>query len=103
MLITAGYPAVLQGDYPQFIPDALEGLAGVAAAHGQPERAAQLYGTAEVLREALGTPRWRVYQTSYEHTLVSARTQLDDEGWAVAWALGRAMSLEQAVTEALDY
>jgi predicted ATPase/transcriptional regulator with XRE-family HTH domain len=89
--------------FQQFIPDALEGLAGVAVAHGQSERAARLYGTAGTLREALGTPRWRVYQTTYERTLVAARAQLGDEAWAAAWAMGRAMSLEQAVTEALNH
>jgi predicted ATPase/DNA-binding XRE family transcriptional regulator len=88
--------------FQQFIPDALEGLAGVAVTHGQPERAARLYGTAETLREALGTPRWLVYQTSYERTLVIARAQLDNQAWGAAWAVGRAMPLTQAVAYALE-
>jgi predicted ATPase/transcriptional regulator with XRE-family HTH domain len=88
--------------FQQFIPDALEGLAGVAVAHGQPERATWLLGAAEALRESIGTPRWRVYQTSYERALAAARTQLDDAAWAAAWAKGRAMPLEQAVAYALE-
>jgi len=31
-----------------------------------------------------------------------ARAQLDETTWAAAWAEGRAMTLEQAITYALD-
>jgi predicted ATPase len=88
--------------FQQFIPDALEGMAGVAVEHGRPARAAQLFGAAEAVRELIGTPRWHVYQTSYERTLATARAQLDDAAFAAAWAVGRAMSLEHAVTYALE-
>ena len=86
-----------------YTADGLEGLAGVAAAHRQPERAAQLFGAAEALRESIGTPRWHVYQASYARMLSAARTQLDDAAWTAAWAKGRAMPLEQAVAQALDH
>ncbi len=88
--------------FQQHSADGLEGLAGVAVAQGQPERAARLLGAAEALRESIATPRWHVYQTNYERTLAAARAQLDDEAWAAAWAVGRAMSLEQAVAYALE-
>ena len=34
--------------------------------------------------------------------VAAARAQLDDDAWATAWAVGRAMSLEQAVAYALE-
>ena len=37
----------------------------------------------------------------YERELAAARAQLDAESWDRAWAEGRAMSLEEAVADAL--
>ncbi|HJZ45703.1 MAG TPA: tetratricopeptide repeat protein [Roseiflexaceae bacterium] len=88
--------------FQQHVVDGLEGLAGVAVAWGQPERAARLLGAAESLRKAKGTPRWHFYQATYERTLAVTRAQLDDEAWAAAWAEGRTMSLEHAVAYSLE-
>lgn len=82
-------------------PDAIEGLAAVAQHEGQPERAARLCGAAEALRETLGMARWFIYQTVYDRTVATTRTQLEEASWRDAWAGGGAMSLEQAVDYAL--
>ena len=65
-------------------------------------RAARLFGAAEALRETLGAPRLAIYEEHYQRSVASLRSQLDERAWAAAWAEGRAMTLEQALTEALD-
>jgi hypothetical protein len=81
---------------------AATGLAGVAARQGQAERAARLFGAVETLRETMGvdvpSPAWRALN---ERDLKDAREQLDAETFDAAWTEGRAMTLEEAVAEAL--
>jgi DNA-binding NarL/FixJ family response regulator len=61
----------------------------------------RLLGVAAVLREAAGAPRWPADQPGYEGTVAAARTRLGTAAFAAAWAAGRALTLEQAVAEAL--
>ena len=80
----------------------LEGLSGVAAARGQPRRAARLLGAAAAIRAAVGMPLSPNAQAIYERLLASARAQLDPSAWEAELAHGRAMSVEQAVAYAAD-
>jgi len=70
--------------------------------HGQLERAARLFGAADKLLE--GTPAVLTVEdrTMYEQSLAAARSMLDEEMFASAWAEGRAMTLEQAIAYALS-
>jgi predicted ATPase/class 3 adenylate cyclase len=79
----------------------LAGLASIAAASGQPERAARLFGVAEALRESAGILLPPVQRADYEHDVTAARAQLNEATFAAAWAAGRALSVEQAIAEAL--
>jgi tetratricopeptide (TPR) repeat protein len=83
------------------IAQCLEGLAGVGVSAGQPLHAVQLFATAEALREAMSAPLPPVERADYEHSLAAARAQLDEAMFAAAWTAGHAMSLEEAITEAL--
>jgi hypothetical protein len=77
----------------------LLGLAEVDAALGEPVWAARLWGAAEVLSEASGgAPIPPVEHAAYEQAVDAARAQLGEQAFAVAWAQGRAMSPEQALT-----
>jgi hypothetical protein len=80
----------------------LEGLAGIAAAQRQPDRAAWLFGSAAVLRETIGVPIPPVNRPDYERDLAAAHAQLDADAWRVAWAAGQALTLEQAIGAALS-
>ncbi len=82
--------------------EALHGLAAIAVAKGQAERGARLFGAAEVLRESLSTPMPSVEREDYEGDLEAAREALGEERFATAWAKGRAMTPEQAVSLALE-
>jgi predicted ATPase/DNA-binding XRE family transcriptional regulator len=80
----------------------ITGLAGVAAVQGRAARAARLFGAAENLRETMGvdvpSQTWRALN---ERDLASASEQLDAKAFDAAWAEGWAMTLQEAVAEAL--
>ena len=77
-----------------------EGLAKLVAAQGALRWAAQLWGAAEVLREAIDVPRLPVDRGGYEQAVGAARAQLGEEAFAAAWQEGRRAKLEQVIDEA---
>jgi tetratricopeptide (TPR) repeat protein len=81
----------------------LEGCAAAAAGLQQPERSLRLYGATTAIRAAvpavLDLP---AIQTRLSRLLMPARLALSVEAAAVAEASGRAFTLEQAITYALD-
>jgi len=91
-------------DYKQSIQHCLYTLACVTARREQPVRAARLWGAVEGMVEAYSTHLTPVILslTNYESHLSRGRSQLGEEGFAVAWAGGKAMSLEQAIEYALS-
>jgi predicted ATPase/transcriptional regulator with XRE-family HTH domain len=80
----------------------MAGLGSVAALDEEPERAARLWGAAERLRLAIGCRPAPAARTTYERAQAVARAQLSKEAFAAAWAAGRALTVEQAIAEALD-
>jgi len=79
------------------LPPALEGLAAVAAAQGEPTWAARLWGTGQGQRDAYGVPLAPVYRADYDDAVAAARAQLGEQAFAAAWAQGRGMNLEQVL------
>jgi ATP/maltotriose-dependent transcriptional regulator MalT len=79
------------------IPPALEGLAAVVAAQGEPTWAARLWGAAESQRESYGTPLAPIYRAGYEQAVAKASIQLGEKTFAAAWYEGRMMTLEQVL------
>jgi hypothetical protein len=71
----------------------LAGLAEMAAAQGQAERAGRLFGPASRLLPATSSYREEVRRRS-----AAARARLD----AATYEVGQAMAEEQAITEALQ-
>src|SRR4029079_12814616 len=78
----------------------LEGLA-MTAGSGQPGRAAQLFGAAAALRDAIGAPLPPSEQADYARNLAAARADAADT-FATSWSAGSAMALEHAIECALD-
>jgi hypothetical protein len=78
----------------------LEGIAHIAAARGQPERAARLAGAAAALRQLNGTPLEPDQRADYEWIVQAARAALGDAAFMCAWAQGQELSPEHAVAEA---
>ncbi|HMA37208.1 MAG TPA: tetratricopeptide repeat protein, partial [Chloroflexia bacterium] len=86
------------------IAQGLESLARVAAADlagDGARRAARLWGVAEALREALGTPAPPPERAVLERAIAAARARLAPATWAAAWAAGRALSPDAASAWAL--
>lgn len=80
----------------------ISGLAGVAASQDRPERAARLLGAVEALNEKMGVEvAWSAWRTLNRRDLSSARERLGPEAFEKARMEGRAMTLEEAVAEAL--
>jgi hypothetical protein len=83
-------------------PFVLEALGLVAAALGDANRAARLWGAASAWREAINEPLPPPYHRDYAESMFQARNQLGEEVYASAWSEGHALSPEQAIALALE-
>jgi len=78
-------------------------FASLAVAQKQAEQAARVFGAVEPwLKSADARVTSPADVVEFERNLASARAQLGDASFNVAWAEGRAMSLEQAIEYALE-
>ena len=80
----------------------LVGLAGVANAQGEPDRAAQIFGAAAPLFESAGMVMAPADRADYVRNLTAIRTKLDATTFAAMSAAARALTTEQAITYALE-
>jgi tetratricopeptide (TPR) repeat protein len=81
---------------------ALEGLACLAGAKGEAERAARLWGAAQTLHETKSIPRDTDFLAEADARISAVRSGLAEEEWEEAWRKGRAMTLDEAVSYALE-
>jgi len=79
------------------IVKALAGLAEVAEAQGQAERAGRLFGAADRL-----LPSTNLHRDDLNRRVAAAREHLDAAAFTAGWTAGQAMTEEQAVTDALQ-
>jgi len=86
----------------QGLAESLEGIAAVCGAARQAEQAARLCAAADALRDATDQPLHPDDRVTLAPYLAAARAQLGDVAWAAAWAEGRVLPLESAITEAAD-
>lgn len=80
----------------------LDMLARVAHRLGQPERAVRLLATTAAARAAIGAQAAPVDRAIIESDLSALRTALGDGAFAGAWEAGTALSLDEAIAEALS-
>jgi predicted ATPase len=83
--------------YKRYAAWALEGFAALMTAQGRGEGAARLHGAAEALRESLSAPLPECERSRYEASVRKAQCLLAPDGFARAWALGRELTLPQAI------
>jgi tetratricopeptide (TPR) repeat protein len=81
---------------------AIEGLAAMNVDQGGPIRAAQLFAWADAMREKIGDFRPPVEQASVERDLAVIHSKLADAEFASLSAVGRALTMEQAIALALE-
>jgi predicted ATPase/transcriptional regulator with XRE-family HTH domain len=84
------------------IARALTGLARLLATDGHIERAVRLLGAATAVREAAGTPALPAEHDFIDRAAADLRAVLGEERFAALWSLGRALSTERAIQEALE-
>jgi len=89
-----GMNPIVQGD--------LEGLACLAGVKGDAERAARLWGAAQALHETKGIPRDTDFLAEADARISAVRSGMGEEVWEEAWRKGRAMTLDGAVSYALE-
>jgi predicted ATPase/class 3 adenylate cyclase/DNA-binding XRE family transcriptional regulator len=80
----------------------LECFAFIAKAEEEDQRAAKLFGAAEILRENPNLPMNPMEQVEYEREVSDLRANMDEATFARAWAEGRALTMEQAIAFALE-
>ena len=83
------------------IGQSLEKTARSAAAYGQLRQAAHLFAAADALFQSTGYVLRVPERPGHEKYLSLVRNGLDEASFAAAWAEGQALTLEQAVAEAL--
>ncbi len=80
---------------------ALEGAACLALARGQAARALTLAAAAAHLRKLISAPLRQEEQLKLDNALLPAWESLGGDG-KVAWAVGSAMNMEQAIDFSLE-
>jgi tetratricopeptide (TPR) repeat protein len=90
-----------QAGYQMATAQSLEDLGSLAGRMQQPERAARLLGAAEAFCETLGAHPPVAIAAEYDYAVAAGRAALGETGFAAVWSEGRAMSLDQAVADAL--
>jgi predicted ATPase/DNA-binding SARP family transcriptional activator len=85
------------GDSPSAAAGVLEGLATLAGATRDPERAALLLGAATAARRSAGVPRSPAERVDVDRVAATAREALGQEGFARALASGEALPLREAI------
>jgi predicted ATPase/transcriptional regulator with XRE-family HTH domain len=87
---------------PTYFAGWLESFSLLAASAGQGAKAARLLGAAAAWREMVGeaqAPQWRA---EIEQVIAPARAALGETAWAPAFTAGQALTLEEAIDEALN-
>jgi predicted ATPase/class 3 adenylate cyclase len=77
-------------------------LGSIMGLSGRPVQAARLWGAAEALRRAIGWGSVTPANATYERAIATVRAELGDEAFVAARAEGLALTMEQAIAEALE-
>ena len=80
--------------------ESLEALGALALDLESAEEATRLLAAADVAAREVGLARWPIAQPAHDATLEHARAVLGDDAFAVAWAEGVVLSIDDAVAYA---
>ena len=80
----------------------LECMAMLALAQEEEQRAARLFGAAEILRETINIPMTPFERAEYDREVESLRLNMDEAAFTKAWSEGRALTVEGAIGLALE-
>jgi len=80
----------------------LESLAFIAKAMEQPDKATQLLGAAEALRQKIEIDMTPPEREEYDKEVADLKTNMDAKEFASFWAEGRSMTMDKAIELALE-
>jgi tetratricopeptide (TPR) repeat protein len=83
------------------VANQLECFAFIAKIQERPERAAQLFGAAEKIREVINIPMNGMEQVEYDREVADLHAGMNESQFKEAWNKGREMSMDDAVALAL--
>jgi len=86
----------------RLIPEYLEGLAMTTTHCCDPLRAAQLFGAATAMREAIGYPAPKAEQPTLDRYIADARRAVTDAEWNEAWQRGQMLDLDALLETVTD-
>jgi ATP/maltotriose-dependent transcriptional regulator MalT len=81
-----------------FIPDSLDAIVHLAAAHQPTAAAARALAASTLARQQMGYPRTSVEGQRYHEAVDGLRAALGDQAFETAWQAGSATPLEEAVS-----
>ncbi|HZJ22825.1 MAG TPA: AAA family ATPase, partial [Anaerolineales bacterium] len=84
------------------VANQLECFAFIAKRYEEAERAANLFGAAEALREFINIPMTIVERVEYDQEVADLRAGMDTKAFLSSWRKGRALSMEGAIALALE-
>lgn len=85
------------------LSNSLAYLAVILAARDRARLAVTIFGATEAMRDAVGQEEvYAHYRADYEWGVETAQNALGEEAFAAAWAKGRAMDAEEAISFALE-
>ena len=87
--------------YVSSLADCVAGLAAIAAATRDVDRAARLFGAASVFDERAGRGRSSLYRAAHDRALATIWVRLEEPVFQAAWLEGRELTVEQVVAGAL--
>jgi hypothetical protein len=82
--------------------DALGTFAALAAAAGEMEKAARLFGAARAIYDATGSKLAKADQIFFDRYIEEARATIGEEAFEAAFSQGKAMRLKKAVASARE-
>jgi DNA-binding NarL/FixJ family response regulator len=82
--------------------ESIEGIAKVRLGRGEVERAVRLLAAMSQARDVHSLPRLSIEEAAFDRVLATVRQTLPDTRFAAAWAAGQAMSLDEAIADAVE-
>ena len=74
----------------------------IALAEEEPERAARLFGAAEILRKKVDSPMTDQERLEYDRAVAQLRSTLSETEFNARWAEGQALTMDRAIQLALE-
>jgi predicted ATPase len=100
-LLHSALEVLSEAHTPWMLAECLDEIARTIAAHDEAEGAARLWGATAVLRERIAMP-WTPAQRMHLEAAIARVSRQREQPFAAAWAEGRAMTTERAVTLAME-